>query len=59
MINYIAGKKYILDAKYNNGGEVILVSAGRLFCRVKDLDTGIEWDTMLNRLSELEQKNDE
>ena len=35
-----------------NGGEIELVAIyGKHFCRVKDPDTGAEWDTMLNRLS--------
>jgi hypothetical protein len=52
-MNLIEGKTYIIDADHPNGGDVILVRVyGKLFCRVKDPDTGGEWDTMINRLSE-------
>lgn len=53
-INLIVGNSYIIDKGYKNSGEVILVCIyGKFFCRVKDPDTGSEWDTMKNRLSEL------
>ena len=46
------GETYIIDAEFRNSGEILLVKVyGRLFCRVKDPDSGNEWDTMLNRLS--------
>jgi hypothetical protein len=51
-MNWIIGKKYMLDEKYNSRGEVVLLWAGRLFGRVQDPITGQEWDVMLNRLSE-------
>lgn len=49
---FVEGSTYVIDAEYNNGGLVELVKIyGKHFCRVKDPDTGAEWDTMLNRLS--------
>lgn len=46
------GSRYIIDKEFRNGGEIELVTIyGKHFCRVKDPDTGAEWDTMLNRLS--------
>lgn len=48
------GSRYIIDKFYNNASEVELVTIyGKHFCRVKDTDTGAEWDTMHNRLSAL------
>ncbi len=52
--NPVIGKTYTIDDGYSNSGEVILISYGELFCRVKDPDTKNEWDTMLYRLSEIE-----
>ncbi len=47
------GKRYIIDAEFSNGGEVELVKIyGKYYCRVKDIDTNAEWDTMLYRLTE-------
>jgi hypothetical protein len=52
-----AGSHYIIDKDFRNGGEVELVSIyGKHFCRVKDPDTGAEWETMMNRLSEMPNK---
>jgi len=49
------GKSYIIDKKFRNGGEIILVKVhGQYFCTVKDPSTGGEWETMCNRLSEIE-----
>ena len=49
------GSHYIIDKGFRKGGEIkLLVIYGKYFCRVKDLDTGTEWDTMCNRLSCLE-----
>ena len=46
------GSRYIIDKEFRDGGEIELVAIyGKHFCRVKDPDTGAEWDTMLNRLS--------
>ena len=46
------GSRYIIDKEFRNGSEIELVSIyGKHFCRVKDTDTGTEWDTMLCRLS--------
>lgn len=53
-IELVAGNRYIIDAKYQNGDEVILVSFGNHFCTVKDPETGAEWQTMVYRLSEIE-----
>jgi len=48
------GKTYIIDKGFANSGEVQLVEIyGKYFCRVKDIETGSEWDTMINRLSNL------
>jgi len=48
------GNKYVLDAKYRNHGVVILLRVGKHFCTVQDPDTLVEWDVMLNRLSEVD-----
>jgi len=54
-VGKVEGKKYIIDKDHPNGGEIILIKIiGKLFCTVKDPDTGGQWDTMLNRLSEIE-----
>lgn len=46
------GKKYIIDNQYVNSGEVTLIKIyGEHYCRVGA--DGSEWDTMLNRLSEI------
>jgi hypothetical protein len=51
--NLDIGNTYIIDKEFNNSGEVILTQIyGKVFCRVKDPDTGGEWDTMINRLTE-------
>ena len=53
-INLIEGKDYIIDERFQNGGKVKLVKLyGKLFCRVKDLETNYEWDTSCYRLSEV------
>ena len=50
--NLIEGETYIIDKGYRNGGDVILIKIiGKLFCTVKDPDTGGKWDTMISRLS--------
>ena len=49
----IVGRTYILDADFaTGGGEVEVVASGKYYCRVKDPQTGTEWDTMCYRLSE-------
>lgn len=46
------GSRYIIDKDFRNSSEIILIKIyGEHFCRVKDPDTGTEWDTMINRLS--------
>ena len=52
----ILGKKYIIDKGFRNSGEVELVSISpkKMFCVVRDPNTGGEWETMTNRLSEIE-----
>lgn len=46
------GSHYIIDNGFRNSGEVELITIyGKHFCKVKDPDTGNEWDTMLYRLS--------
>jgi hypothetical protein len=51
--NLVVGNTYIIDKGFQNSGEVVLVCIyGKIFCKVKDPDTGNEWDTMLNRLTE-------
>lgn len=57
-IELVAGNRYIIDAKYQNGGEVILVSFGNHFCIVKDPETGSEWQTMVYRLSEMKNEKE-
>lgn len=53
-MNLTIGNSYIIDEGFSNSGEVVLIQIyGKFFCRVKDPDTGGEWDTMINRLSEL------
>ncbi len=53
---YVVGNQYIIDKDYRNGGTVILLHVyGKLFCRVKDCDSEYEWDTMLYRLSEINE----
>lgn len=50
------GKNYILDKEFRNSGEVKVVAIyGKLFCRVEDLECLNEWDTMINRLSKIEE----
>jgi hypothetical protein len=51
------GKEYIIDNEFNNGGKVTLVRKGRYFCTVRDEETGGEWETMCNRLTEIENNN--
>jgi hypothetical protein len=54
-MDYTEGKIYIIDNEYNNGGEVELVRVyGKHFCRVRDIDTKVEWDTMLHRLTDVQ-----
>ena len=51
------GNNYILDKEFRNGSEIKVVAIyGKHFCRVQTLDEQkSEWDTMLYRLSEIEQ----
>lgn len=50
----IIGNHYIIDNKFNNSCEVELVAIfGKLFCTVKDPRDDAEWDTMINRLSDI------
>lgn len=54
----VVGETYLIDVGYNNSGEVILMKVyGHHFCKVKDPDTGEEWDTMIYRLSDHKPKN--
>ena len=54
ILELIVGKTYIIDKTFRNGGEVVLVHAGTVFCRVRDPKTNAEWNVMQNRLSEKE-----
>ena len=48
------GHDYVVDKKSRGGHKVKLVKIyGKYFCRVQDSETNAEWDTMLNRLSEI------
>src|SRR3954464_137930 len=51
--NLIEGNVYLIDAKFNNSGNVRLIKKGKLISTVQDLDSGMEWETMTNRLSEV------
>ena len=52
----ISGNKYIIDKGFRNSGEVILLDVyGEYFCRVKSPDSDYAWDTMINRLSNVNQ----
>ena len=46
---------YILDKEFHGGYQVEVLSCGRMFATVKDLETGQVWQTMVNRLSEVEK----
>lgn len=48
------GKTYIInaDSVVCRGTVVVVACHGPLFCRVKNPDTGYEWETMCYRLSE-------
>ena len=48
---YVNGTKYILDAEFNNGSIVTLISHGNIYGKVKGDES--EWETMLNRLTEI------
>lgn len=52
-ITYKDGNQYVLDADFNNGSIITLVSHGNIYGRVKSEDS--EWETMLNRLTEIPQ----
>lgn len=53
MKEYVEGRIYTLDAGRTNSGTVILKKIlGKYFCTVTDLTGKIEWDCMLNRLTE-------
>lgn len=56
-LEFEVGEKYVLDKEYNNSSIITLVWKGRLLCRVRSED-GKEWDTMLNRLSPIENKDE-
>jgi hypothetical protein len=48
----VVGNQYIIDKEFRGGSEVeVVVIYGKHFCRVRDIENGTEWDTMLNRLS--------
>lgn len=49
----IRNKMYIIDSDFSNGGIVKLLSFAKIYCRVEDPDSGMIWETMINRLSEL------
>ena len=49
----VVGNRYLVDANYNSGGEVILLRQGNYFCTVQDPETGGVWDVMKNRLSSI------
>lgn len=51
MKTYVNGTKYILDAEFNNGSIVTLISHGNIYGKVKGDES--EWETMLNRLTEI------
>lgn len=52
-IKYIVGNQYVIDNDHPNSGDIILIEVyGDHFCRVKDIESNDEWDTMLNRLTE-------
>ena len=54
-IKLTVGKSYILDKNHRGGFKIVLVGIyGKLFCRIKTPDNLSEWDTMTNRLSEIE-----
>ena len=43
---------YIIDADFNNGGEVELIKIlGNYFCIVQCTETGIQWKVMITRLT--------
>lgn len=55
-IELVVGNKYIIDEEYANSGLVKLIKIyGKYFCRVRDTETGGEWDTMCDRLTEIKK----
>lgn len=53
------GLRYIIDAEFNNSTEIEVVKVyGKNFCRVREVSSGDEWDTMKYRLSRLPVKED-
>jgi bifunctional DNA-binding transcriptional regulator/antitoxin component of YhaV-PrlF toxin-antitoxin module len=53
------GDRVIIDKDFRNGGEVIIVRKGTHFCEVEDPETKARWETMIYRLSPIEQNNKE
>ena len=53
--SYTQGERVILDKEFRNFSivEVVSQTSGRLFTRVKSLETGTEWEVMTNRLEKI------
>lgn len=49
------GKKYVLDKDFQGGSIVEVVASGKFFCRVR-AESGVEWNTMCYRLTDIEEK---
>jgi len=55
------GEKVQIDKDYANSSIVMVISQtdpNRMFTKVKDETTGYTWETMTNRLTKLENSNE-
>lgn len=56
-IDFKVGKSYYIDERHNNKKSIVTLvhffPDTMIFCRVRNEETGYEWETMLNRLTEI------
>ena len=54
-MNLVIGKTYIIDKAFRGGSKVELQKIyGKIYCKVKSVDSDYQWDTRIGRLSEVE-----
>ena len=56
-IDYVIGEKYYIDERQNNKKAIVTLlrfqPMTKIFCTVKSIYGGNEWETMLGRLTEI------
>jgi DNA gyrase/topoisomerase IV subunit B len=58
-IDFKVGKSYYIDERQNNKESIVTLihfyPETQMFCKVRNEETGYEWETMLNRLTEIDE----